>query len=138
MSAIGQGINRTDGRLKVCGLARYAAEFHFPRLAYAALVQSTISKGKVAAIDGAAAEKLPGVLAVLTYKNAPKIRKPPPNPRTCASSLARMLPTVKTSCPASSAMVSAELRCCTESATATARCFTSTSSAIGEGSDASG
>ena len=74
---VGKPLDRVDGRLKITGAARYAAEFHFPRLAYAALVQSTISKGK-AAIDGAAAEKLPGVLAVLTYKNAPKIRKPPP------------------------------------------------------------
>ncbi|MBV9521730.1 MAG: xanthine dehydrogenase family protein molybdopterin-binding subunit [Alphaproteobacteria bacterium] len=69
---IGQALNRVDGRLKVTGGARYAAETALPNLAYAVLVQSTIGKGRIAEIDAAAAERAPGVLAVLTHENAPK------------------------------------------------------------------
>jgi xanthine dehydrogenase YagR molybdenum-binding subunit len=78
---VGKPVDRVDGRLKVTDGARYAAEFRQPRMAYAALVQSTVARGKITAIDCAAAEKLPGTLAVITHKNAPKIHKPPPNPR---------------------------------------------------------
>jgi xanthine dehydrogenase YagR molybdenum-binding subunit len=73
MSVVTQPIDRTDGPLKVTGQARYAAEFQLPRLAHAALVQSTIAKGSIAALDASAAEKAPGVLLVLSQKNAPKL-----------------------------------------------------------------
>ena len=48
---IGQPIDRVDARLKVMGGAKYAAEFGFPGLVHAALVQSTISNGTIIAID---------------------------------------------------------------------------------------
>ena len=69
---IGQPLNRVDGRLKVTGGARYAAEVPVKNLAYAVLVQSTIGKGRIAEIDTSAADKATGVLLVLTYRNAPK------------------------------------------------------------------
>ena len=55
------------------GAARYAAEFSLPDLAYGAIVQSTIAKGRIAGIDTAAAARAPGVLAVITHANAPKL-----------------------------------------------------------------
>src|SRR5207253_2450274 len=55
-------------------------EYDAPGLVHAVLVQSTISKGKIAEIDTAEAEKLPGVVAVLTHKNAPKLRAVPAGP----------------------------------------------------------
>jgi len=70
---IGRPLDRTDGALKVSGAARYAAEFSVPRVAYAALVQSTIASGRIASIDTTAAEAMPGVLLVLTHRNAPKL-----------------------------------------------------------------
>ncbi len=70
---IGLAVDRVDGRLKVSGMAKYAAEYQLENLAYAVLVQSEISKGKIKNIDSSKAEKLEGVLLVLTYKNAPKI-----------------------------------------------------------------
>jgi xanthine dehydrogenase YagR molybdenum-binding subunit len=36
-------------------------------------VTSTIASGRISAIDSAAAEKMPGVLAVLTHRNAPRL-----------------------------------------------------------------
>jgi xanthine dehydrogenase YagR molybdenum-binding subunit len=71
--AIGQPISRVDGRAKVTGTARYAAEWDVPGLVHAALVSSTIPRGRVTAIDTAGAEASPGVLAVITHLNAPRL-----------------------------------------------------------------
>src|SRR5271165_2355651 len=67
------GIKRVDGHLKVTGSIRYAAEHPFPGLVYGALVSSTIAKGTITAIDSKAAENAPGVVAVISHLNAPKI-----------------------------------------------------------------
>ena len=77
-AAVGHPYDRVDARLKVTGGARYAADYPLRRMAHAVLVQSTISRGRITEIDTQAAEKLPGVLAVLTYRNAPPIREVPP------------------------------------------------------------
>ena len=65
-AVIGQPIDRRDGRLKVTGHARYAAEFDIDHLAHAVLVQSTIASGEIAGFDLAAAQAVPGILAILT------------------------------------------------------------------------
>ncbi len=72
---IGQAIDRQDGRLKVLGQAKYAAEFAMPGLAHAVLVQSTIAAGSIDGFDLAEALGMPGVLAILTPENAPKLRE---------------------------------------------------------------
>src|SRR3954464_15145665 len=74
--AVGTPMSRVDGRLKVTGGARYAAEFQVKDVAYGALVLSTVAKGQATKIDTAAAEKVPGVLAVLTHRNAGKVVLP--------------------------------------------------------------
>ena len=61
-----------DGRLKVTGGAKYAYEFaQGPEALYGYLVQATIAKGRVTAIDRGAAESSPGVMLVMTHENAP-------------------------------------------------------------------
>lgn len=70
---IGEPISRVDGRQKVTGGATYAAEFDVPRLAYGVIVRSTVAKGRIASIDAVAAERAPGVLVVLTHRNAPRL-----------------------------------------------------------------
>ncbi len=67
---IGQGIVRQDGRLKVTGGARYAAEFDVPGCLHAVLVQSTIPAGAITGYDTAQAERMPGVVAIITHQNA--------------------------------------------------------------------
>ncbi|MBW8684782.1 xanthine dehydrogenase family protein molybdopterin-binding subunit [Chitinophaga rhizophila] len=74
MSEIGKPISRIDGRLKVTGKATYAAEFNQQGMAYAFPVRATIAKGQIASIDDAAAKKEPGVLAVISHKNALKLK----------------------------------------------------------------
>lgn len=71
--SVGAPIERVDGRLKVTGQAQYAYESPVERPAYAWLVQSTIPKGRILAIDTAAALREPEVLAVLTHENAPRL-----------------------------------------------------------------
>jgi xanthine dehydrogenase YagR molybdenum-binding subunit len=72
-TSIGAPLNRVDGRLKVTGGARYAGEEPIVNLAYGVLAQSTIGKGRIVEIDTAAAEHAPGVLLVMTHRNAPKL-----------------------------------------------------------------
>jgi len=57
----------------VTGAIKYAAEYSFPGLVYGVLVSSAIAKGRITAIDSKAAEKSPGVLAVISHLNVPKI-----------------------------------------------------------------
>ena len=70
---IGQPVSRVDGRQKVTGGATYAAEFGVPGQAQGAIVRSTIANGRIASIDTAAAERAPGVVTVLTHRNAPRL-----------------------------------------------------------------
>ncbi|MRV73329.1 molybdopterin-dependent oxidoreductase [Duganella sp. FT92W] len=85
----GQPLDRTDGVAKVTGAARFSSEHPLARMAYAVLVQSTIPKGKIIAIDTAQASAMRGVLLVMTHRNAPKLPAPkppgkdeqPPNPK---------------------------------------------------------
>lgn len=77
---IGKPIDRLDGRLKVTGGAKYAAEFGVNNVAYAFPVRSTIANGTITAMDTGAAEKADGVLTILTNKNAPKLKPVPANP----------------------------------------------------------
>lgn len=73
---VGKPIDRVDGKLKVTGGAKYAGEFAVPNLAHGVLLQSTIAKGRVREIDTRAAERAPGVLAVITYANQPPTALP--------------------------------------------------------------
>src|SRR5688500_15551562 len=66
-------IDRVDGKAKVTGATIYAAEYKTENTVYGFLVGSTIAKGKIKSIDIKSDERAPGVLAVLTYANAPKI-----------------------------------------------------------------
>ncbi len=70
---LGQPVSRVDGRQKVTGGATYAAEFGVPGQAQGAIVRSTIANGRIASIDTAAAERAPGVVTVLTHRNAPRL-----------------------------------------------------------------
>src|SRR5215471_8788629 len=69
----GEAVDRIDGRAKVTGSARYTAEFEIARLAYGVIVQSAIARGRVTMLDTAAALKAPGVIDVMSVRNAPKL-----------------------------------------------------------------
>jgi xanthine dehydrogenase YagR molybdenum-binding subunit len=75
---LGTQVSRLDGPLKVKGAARFSAEFSMEGLAYAAVAFSTIAKGRIASLDVSEAETAPGVVLVMTYRNAPRMQPPPP------------------------------------------------------------
>lgn len=74
---IGKPHDRIDGPVKVTGTARYAYERHdvAPNAAYGWIVGAGIAKGRIAAIDTAAAQAAPGVLGVVTHQNAGPLAK---------------------------------------------------------------
>jgi xanthine dehydrogenase YagR molybdenum-binding subunit len=55
------------------GKALYASRVWFPDLLYARFLTSPHPRAYIKDIDAAAAEKMPGVKFILTYKNAPKL-----------------------------------------------------------------
>ncbi|MFI0404545.1 xanthine dehydrogenase family protein molybdopterin-binding subunit [Actinomadura sp. 3N508] len=67
---------RLESREKVTGEARYAFEYPVENVAYAAAVQASVGRGEIVAVDTDAALALPGVLAVLSCENAPKLGDP--------------------------------------------------------------
>ncbi|MFF7710284.1 molybdopterin cofactor-binding domain-containing protein [Pseudomonas sp. NPDC007930] len=76
-TTIGHSQRRIEGRQKVTGAARYAADHPLPRMAYAYGVYSEIAHGRIQAIDAAAAQRMPGVLAVLHHGNLPGLHHSP-------------------------------------------------------------
>lgn len=83
---VGAPISRIDGPFKVQGRAKFAAEFPIEQMAYAALAFSTIAKGRIANLDTAEAEAAPGVVLVMTYRNAPRMKNMPlfmSTPKSC-------------------------------------------------------
>ena len=79
MTAIGQALSRVDGWLKVTGAARYTADVAVAGAVHAAIVHSTIARGRTVSIDTAAAGAAPGVLALFTHRNMPRMN-PTPKP----------------------------------------------------------
>jgi len=73
---VGEPVSRLDGALKVRGAARFAAEVAMDGLLHAAVVHSTIARGRIASLDMAAAEAAPGVAMVMTHRNAPRMKPP--------------------------------------------------------------
>ena len=74
---VGRPVSRIDGPVKVQGAAPYAAEFPLDRMLYAALVFSTVARGRISTLNTAAAEAAPGVRLVMTYRNAPRMKPMP-------------------------------------------------------------
>ena len=76
-SSIGQPLTRREGVLKTTGAATYAADNHPRGMVYAVLAVSSIARGRVTALDVAAAKAHPGVIEVMTPANAPKLAQDP-------------------------------------------------------------
>ena len=74
--ALGQSVSRIEGPMKVQGTTRFAAEFPYEDISYAALAFSTIARGRIVELDVSVAEAAPGVILVMTHKNAPRMKAP--------------------------------------------------------------
>ena len=76
---VGTSVTRKDGFAKVTGQATYSAEHAIPEMVHGYLVTSAIANGRIQAINTSAAEQAPGVQAVFTHHNAPKLYQPDNN-----------------------------------------------------------
>jgi len=73
VSPVGRDTPRVDGPRKVSGLVQYTSDYHFPEMLYAVPVEAAIASGRVTKLDTVAAEKMPGVRAILHRENVEKI-----------------------------------------------------------------
>ncbi|MBM0104273.1 xanthine dehydrogenase family protein molybdopterin-binding subunit [Steroidobacter sp. S1-65] len=69
---IGRSITRLEGHAKVTGKARYAADNNLARVLHAVLVGAPIANGRVLSIDTEAAQRVRGVVRVLTHSDMPR------------------------------------------------------------------
>ncbi|TYK44127.1 xanthine dehydrogenase family protein molybdopterin-binding subunit [Actinomadura decatromicini] len=76
-TVIGAGVDRVDGLPKVRGQAPYPSDVAYPGLAHATVVQSVIAAGRLSRLGTEAAEAAPGVLAVITHQNMPRLERGP-------------------------------------------------------------
>ena len=65
-SAVGQSVERADGRLKLAGQAEFTGDIRLPGMLYGAVLHSPVAHARITSIDTSAAEKLDGVVAILT------------------------------------------------------------------------
>ncbi|MDB5820047.1 MAG: aldehyde oxidase and xanthine dehydrogenase molybdopterin binding [Rhizobacter sp.] len=77
LKVVGKPTSRIDGPLKTTGLAPYAYERHdvAPDPTYGYIVAAGVAKGRIASMSLGAARAAPGVLAVVTARNAGKLGK---------------------------------------------------------------
>jgi xanthine dehydrogenase YagR molybdenum-binding subunit len=69
---IGQPADRIDGVLKVTGKAPYGYEHKLERApAFGYILGASIAKGRIVEIDTGEAERAPGVILIMTHRNAP-------------------------------------------------------------------
>jgi xanthine dehydrogenase YagR molybdenum-binding subunit len=72
---IGVPTSRVDGRVKVTGTAKYAAEYNLPGLVHGFVITSAIARGRIRQIDARDALAVDGVLDVITHENRPKLAR---------------------------------------------------------------
>jgi CO/xanthine dehydrogenase Mo-binding subunit len=71
--AVGKPIGRVEGLAKVTGAATYSADIQLPGMVWGKALRSPLPHARILRIDASAAERLPGVLAVLTAKDLPDL-----------------------------------------------------------------
>ena len=74
---IGARISRLDGPVKATGVAKYAYDINRENMLYAKILQSSVAVGTVMEVDTSAAEKMPGVVAVIVNVKKDRQGNPP-------------------------------------------------------------
>ena len=73
-AVIGHSVPKIDAREKVTGTAKYTADLKFPNMLYGKILTSPHAHARILSIDTSEAEKIPGVKAVVTHKDAPTLK----------------------------------------------------------------
>ncbi len=69
MSVLGRSIQRHDAQLQVTGRSKYGADIDMPDMLWCVIKRSDRAHANILRIDTSAAERLPGVAAVITAKD---------------------------------------------------------------------
>ena len=86
-SIIGKSVKRNDLIDKVTGSAKYVADMQFPGLLYGKTLRSNVAHARILRIDASRALALPGVKAVLTHTDVPRVlHAGSPHPRSASLS----------------------------------------------------
>ncbi|MEN7530539.1 molybdopterin cofactor-binding domain-containing protein [Cupriavidus sp. DL-D2] len=84
-AVIGHSVKRTDLLDKVTGNAKYVADMPMAGLLHAKMKRSNVAHARIVRIDTSAALALPGVKAVLTHENVPRVlHAGSPHPRSAS------------------------------------------------------
>jgi 4-hydroxybenzoyl-CoA reductase alpha subunit len=73
-AVIGRPLPKVDAWAKVVGETKYADDLFLPRMAYAKLLRSAHAHARIRSIDTSRARAVPGVLAVLTAADLPRVK----------------------------------------------------------------
>jgi xanthine dehydrogenase molybdenum-binding subunit len=84
-SVVGTSVKRADTLGKVTGQAMYAGDLILPGMLHGKIKRSTIAHARIRHIDASKALALPGVKAVLTHENVPRVlHYGSPHPRSAS------------------------------------------------------
>jgi len=73
-AVVGRPLPKVDAWAKVVGETKYADDLFLPRMAHAKLLRSDHAHARIRSIDTARARALPGVLAVITAADLPRVK----------------------------------------------------------------
>jgi len=73
-AVIGRPLPKVDAWAKVVGETKYADDLFLPRMAYAKLLRSAHAHARIRSIDTSRARALPGVVAVVTADDLPRVK----------------------------------------------------------------
>jgi CO/xanthine dehydrogenase Mo-binding subunit len=73
LTVVGRAYPRLEGREKVTGTARYSSDVRLPGQLYARVLRSPLPHARIRRLDTSRAARAPGVHAVLSKENAPRI-----------------------------------------------------------------
>ena len=70
---VGQSVPPIYGIEKATGALRFPADINLPNMLWMKILRSPHAHAKIVAVDATEAEKMPGVAAVITHKDVPRV-----------------------------------------------------------------
>src|SRR4030095_10876413 len=70
---VGQSVPPIYGIEKATGALRFPADINLPNMLWMKILRSPHAHAKIVDVDVAAAEKMPGVAAIITHRDVPKV-----------------------------------------------------------------
>lgn len=65
-TAVGRNVGRLDAAVKMSGRAEFVGDLEIPRMLFGAVLRSPVAHARIVGLDTSEAERMPGVVAVLT------------------------------------------------------------------------